>query len=101
MILPDGILASKQTLADLKAADSFMFQMREFWPILLHPDSLLVCQELLLGLGGALLLVRGACNSSNRVLALALALLTIGRGIHLEQWRTGDYAPEGPLGGIF
>jgi len=98
LLLPGGILASKESLP----ADSYMLQMRGLWPVLLHPDSLIVCQELLLGLGGALLLVRGACRSRNRCLALALALLTIGRGIHLEQWgRTGDYAPEGPVGGVF
>lgn len=98
LLLPGGILASKQG----KAEDMYLSQLKEFWPVMCHPDSLLVCQELLLGLGGALLLARGACNSSNRVLALALALLTMGRAIHVEQWgRTGDYAPEGPLGGVF
>jgi hypothetical protein len=98
LLAPGGILASKQSMTQ----DKYMSQTRDLWPTLCHPDSLLVCQELLLGLGGALLLVRGACNSSSRVLAVSLALLTIGRGIHLEQWgRTGDYAPEGPLGGAF
>lgn len=98
LLAPDGILASKESLA----TDSYMLQLRQHWPMLLHPDSLIVCQELFLGLGGAVLLARGACNSSSGELALVLGLLTIGRGIHAGQWSTTeDFAPEGPLGGVF
>jgi len=102
LFFPDGILADEKTLADLKASDAYLFEVRRFWPSLLHPDTLLICQEPFLALSAVLLLARGACSHGSTMLALSLVLLSIARVVRFEQWgRTGDYMPEGPLGGLF
>jgi hypothetical protein len=79
-----------------------LIEMKRIWPVLSHPDSLLVIQQLLRGLGFALLLVRGGWDVGAGNFVPALVQLTAASGLRLYQWCfTTDYLPEGSLGGRF
>lgn len=83
-------------------ANQYLVLLRGLWPVLLHPDSLLVIHELLVALGASLLLARGACGRGSGLMALALTLLCLAHGARFAQWHVlGEYLPEGPLGWRF
>eukprot|EP00746_Dinoflagellata_sp_MGD_P001377 gnl/MRDRNA2_/MRDRNA2_102585_c0_seq1.p1 gnl/MRDRNA2_/MRDRNA2_102585_c0~~gnl/MRDRNA2_/MRDRNA2_102585_c0_seq1.p1 ORF type:complete len:367 (-),score=26.40 gnl/MRDRNA2_/MRDRNA2_102585_c0_seq1:5-1105(-) len=102
LFCPTGFLSTADDLQDLRTTDEHLFKTRLAWPILLHPDSLVVCEELFLALGAGLMFARGLCNHESKVLVLALVLMTIARMSRFWLWCTvPDYAPEGPIGGRF
>lgn len=102
LVCPTGLLANDSELEKVEAKDEHLFNTRHVWPMLLHPDSLLVCGELFLALSVALLCAQGACCQGKKVLSLALMLMTVARIVRVAIWcRVPDYTPEGPLGGRF
>lgn len=102
LLHPHGMFATTEELAALKKQDQYLFETRQMWPTLTHPDSLLTIQQLLQALAAILLLIRGACAHSNGALALSLLLLAVGQSVRFGQWADqGDYVPEGSLGGVF
>lgn len=81
------------------ANNQYLVLLRGLWPVLLHPDSLLVIHELLVGLGALLLLARGACAQRSGALAVALCTLSAAHGARFVQWQMmAEYLPEGPFG---
>jgi hypothetical protein len=86
----------------MHASDAYLTDLRQVWPVLVNPDSLLTMQQLLRMLGVLLLLIRGACSKGSSSLSLGLLLLLAGSGLRVSQWGGhGDYLPEGPIGGSF
>lgn len=103
LLHPDGWLASSADLSERRATQNYLVGLRQFWPVLLNPDSLLAVQQLMRTLGVTLLVARGAtaysCRSCSS-LALAMMLLASGSALRIAQWvELDDYVPEGPLGG--
>jgi len=97
-----GHLASNEELDALRVHDSMTVEMRKLWPWLLHPDSLVVMQQLLRGLGACLLVYRGGAGSGGGAFAPAFMQLAAASGMRLLLWATtNDYLPEGPLAGKF
>jgi hypothetical protein len=77
-------------------------EMRRMWPALVHPDSLLVLQQLLRAAGVALLTLRNSCASQEGGFAPGLLQMALGSAMRLVLWGSmHDYEPEGPLGGSF
>lgn len=102
LFCPTGLLSTIDDLQELRITDEHLFKTRLVWPILLHPDSLVVCEELLLALGAGLMLGRGLCNHGSKALSMALVLMTVARILRFWLWcNVPDYSPEGPLGGRF
>jgi len=99
---PGGHMATPEELDALHAHDHTMLAMRKLWPWLLHPDSLVLMQQLLRGLGACLLVYRGGAGSGGGAFAPALMQLAAASGMRLLLWTTtNDYLPEGPLAGKF
>lgn len=97
-----GHLAGHEELEAIRDIDPQLVEMRRLWPWLLHPDSLVVMQQLLRGLGALLLMYRGAAGSGGGAFAPALTQLAAASGMRLVLWSvTTDYQPEGPLAGKF
>lgn len=97
-----GYLASHEELDKIRSLSPQVVEMRKLWPLLVHPDSLVLMQQLLRGLGACLLLYRGAAESGGGAFAPALMQLAAASGMRLILWSsTTDYQPEGPLAGRF
>jgi len=97
-----GYFSSHEELEKLKSVNAHVVEMRKFWPILLHPDSLILMQQLLRGLGACLLVYHGAAESGGGAFAPALMQLAAASGMRFLLWSsTSDYQPEGPLAGNF
>lgn len=97
-----GFLANHVDLEAVRLENPDVVEMRRIWPILCHPDSLLIVQQLFRILGFGLLLMRGGWDAVAGNFVPALLQLTAASGIRLYQWGlTSDYIPEGPLGGGF
>lgn len=97
-----GHLASSEELDDLRAHNQLAVEMRRLWPWLLHPDSLVIMQQLLRGLGACLLVFRGGAGRGGGAFTPAFMQLAAASGMRLLLWSTtSDYQPEGPLAGKF
>jgi len=97
-----GHLASNEELDTIHSLNPHVVEMRRLWPVLLHPDSLILMQQLLRGLGACLLVYRGGAGSGGGAFAPALMQLAVASGMRLILWSTtSDYLPEGPLAGKF
>lgn len=102
MLGSGGHLASKEDLDSLRLESHQTVEMRRLWPCLLHPDSLVILQQLLRGLGACLLVYRGGADSGGGAFAPAFMQLSAASGIRLLLWSTtDDYQLEGPLAGSF
>lgn len=99
---PGGHLAGKEELEALRAQDQHVVEMRRLWPWLLHPDSLMLMQQLLRGLGAGILVYRGGAGTGGGAFCPAFIQLAAASGMRLLLWTTTtDYQPEGPLAGKF
>lgn len=79
-----------------------LIEMKRLWPCLLHPDSLIMMQQLLRALGAGLLVYRGGASGGGGAFFPAFMQLAGASGMRLLLWTTSmDYQPEGPLGGTF
>jgi len=97
---PGGLLASDEHLEALRSVNPDLIEMKRIWPVLAHPDSLLVIQQLFRTLGIGLLLLKGCCDAGYGVFVPAFLQLTVASALRLYQWgMTDDYLPEGPLSG--
>lgn len=95
-----GHLASHEELNMLRSLNPDVMEMRRLWPLLLHPDSLILMQQLLRCIGACLLVYHGSAGSGGGAFTPALMQLAAGSGIRLILWSsTSDYQPEGPLAG--
>jgi hypothetical protein len=111
LILLLGLLAgSLGNLASNKELDVLGYslhatqvvEMQKLWAWILHPDSLVVMQQLLRALGAALLVYRGAAASGGGAFFPAFMQLAGASGMRLLLWiTTTDYQLEGPLAGKF
>lgn len=93
---PGGHIADDKTLPEQDV------EMRQLWPVLLHPDSLLVLQQLLRASGASLFILRGVCETCGGAFGPALLQMALGSATRLILWGLlQDYQLEGPLGGRF
>jgi hypothetical protein len=97
-----GHLASNEDLDALRIESQQVVEMRKLWPWLLHPDSLMIIQQLLRALAAVLLVYRSGAGSGGGAFTPAFMQLSAASGMRLLLWSTtSDYLPEGPLGGNF
>merc|ERR1719389_1530359 len=83
---PGGLLASHEDLDTLRSINPDLVEMKRIWPVLSHPDSLLVIQQLLRALGVGLMLLMGGCDAGAGVFSPALFQFTVASGLRLYQW---------------
>eukprot|EP00746_Dinoflagellata_sp_MGD_P166404 gnl/MRDRNA2_/MRDRNA2_96257_c0_seq1.p1 gnl/MRDRNA2_/MRDRNA2_96257_c0~~gnl/MRDRNA2_/MRDRNA2_96257_c0_seq1.p1 ORF type:complete len:475 (+),score=102.83 gnl/MRDRNA2_/MRDRNA2_96257_c0_seq1:103-1527(+) len=97
-----GHLASDEELDNLRVESQHVVELRRLWPWLLHPDSLMIMQQLLRGLGALLLVYRCGAGTGGGAFAPAFMQMAAASGMRLLLWSTtDDYQPEGPLAGKF
>lgn len=89
-------------LSDDKKLIESEIEMRRLWPTMVHPDSLLVLQQLLRAAGVGFLILRGCHESCDGGFAPVFLQMALGSAMRLLLWGfMQDYELEGPLGGSF